>query len=89
MQPSRATRCASASRRRRFAGNTCWRNDTLGAGFRELWIQYASDNVVADNVFVAVADLLLQSDAGNTGNVVDHNLWFADASAGALRVERR
>lgn len=69
----------------RFTGNTCWGNDTLGAGFGELWIQYASDNLVANNVFVASADLLLQSDAGNTGNLLDHNLWFAAGGPAAAR----
>src|SRR5262245_22393900 len=69
----------------RFTGNTCWRNDTLGAGFGELWIQYASDNVVANNLFVATADLLLQSDAGNVANALDYNLWFSDAGAAAAR----
>ena len=70
----------------RFTGNTCYHNDTLGAGFGELWIQYAENNVVENNLFYATAqNLLLQSDAGNTGNTIDYNLWFADAGAAAAR----
>jgi cysteine-rich repeat protein len=70
----------------RFTGNTCYHNDTLGAGFGELWIQYAENNVVENNLFYATAqNLLLQSDAGNTGNTIDYNLWFADAGAAAGR----
>jgi len=70
----------------RFTGNTCWRNDTLGAGFGELWIQWADDNVVRGNVFAATTqNLLLQSDAGNAGTLLDWNLWFAPGGAGAAR----
>lgn len=64
-----------------FTGNTCAHNDTLGSGFGELWIQYAEDNVVTSNVFVAGPQgLLLLSDAGNAGNVVDWNVWWTAAT---------
>jgi len=70
----------------RFTGNTCYHNDTLGAGYGELWIQFAENNIVENNLFYATAqNLLLQSDAGNTGNTLDYNLWFADAGAGVVR----
>ncbi|HEV7731104.1 MAG TPA: right-handed parallel beta-helix repeat-containing protein [Candidatus Binatia bacterium] len=60
-----------------FSNNTCWGNDTLGAGFGELWIQYAEDNVIRNNVFHATsAGLLLLSEGGNVGNLLSHNLWF-------------
>lgn len=69
-----------------FRNNTTYENDTLGAGFGELWIQYADSNVVRNNVFVATsANLLLQSDAGNTGNAIDHNVWWAPGGAAAAR----
>lgn len=65
-----------------FSGNTCWQNDTLGAGFGELWIQYAEDNVVRNNVFVATTQgLLLLSEGGNVGNLLDYNLWHTTAGA--------
>ena len=69
-----------------FTGNTCWHNDTLGAGFGELWIQYADDNVVRGNVFVATTqNLLLLSDAGNNGTLLDWNLWYAPGGAAVAR----
>lgn len=64
-----------------FTNNTCWGNDTLGAGFGELWIQYAEDNVVRNNVFHATsAGLLLLSETGNVGNTLSHNVWFTTGS---------
>jgi cysteine-rich repeat protein len=69
-----------------FRNNTTFENDTLGAGFGELWIQYADSNIVRNNVFVAnAANLMLQSDGGNTGNTIDHNVWFAPGGTGAAR----
>src|SRR5262245_16777583 len=70
-----------------FSNNTCWHNDTLGAGFGELWIQYAEDNTLRNNVFVSTAqNLLLLSEGGNVNNSLDYNLWFAAAGAGAGRL---
>ncbi len=34
-----------------FRNNTLYGNDTLGAGFGELWIQFADGNTVEDNIF--------------------------------------
>jgi cysteine-rich repeat protein len=60
-----------------FTNNTVVGNDTLGAGFGELWIQYAEDNVVRNNVFVSTSQRrLLTSDAGNAGNAIDYNIWW-------------
>jgi len=68
----------------RFTNNTVVGNDTLGAGLGELWIQYAEDNVVANNVFVATAQArLLTSDAGSVDNALDYNLYFAPGGASA------
>ncbi|HZR83349.1 MAG TPA: right-handed parallel beta-helix repeat-containing protein [Candidatus Binatia bacterium] len=69
-----------------FRNNTVVGNDTLGAGFGELWIQWAEDNVVRNNVFVATAQaLMIESDVGNGGNALDHNVWFAPGGAAAAR----
>lgn len=66
-----------------FLNNTCWGNDTTQSGFGELWIQYAQDNVVRNNVFVANSqNLLLSSWDGNVNNVLDYNVWWAPAGAG-------
>jgi cysteine-rich repeat protein len=67
-----------------FSGNTCYRNDTLGTGNGELWIQYASGNVVRNNVFWATAqNILVSSYGGNTGNTLHHNVWHTDDGAAA------
>jgi len=68
----------------RFTGNTIYKNDTLGAGFGELWIQYAEDNVVLNNVFYATDQRkLLVSEYGNVNTTLDYNLWYADDGASA------
>jgi parallel beta-helix repeat protein len=70
----------------KFINNTVYHNDTLGAGFGQLWIQYASNNVVANNIFWAAANqVLIASDAGNVLNTVDYNLYFSDAGAATAR----
>ncbi|MEW6271435.1 MAG: right-handed parallel beta-helix repeat-containing protein, partial [Thermodesulfobacteriota bacterium] len=64
--------------------NTTFENDTLGEGYGELWIQYAEDNVVRNNVFVSTsANLLLASYGGNAGNVLEHNVWWAPGGEAA------
>jgi cysteine-rich repeat protein len=69
-----------------FLNNTCYRNDTLGAGFGELWIQFAEDNVVRNNLFYSTAqNLLVFSEDGNVNNALDYNLFFADAGAASAQ----
>jgi parallel beta-helix repeat protein len=63
-----------------FLNNTVWHNDTSGSGFGELWIQYAEDNVVRNNLFVSTAqNLLVLSEGGNVNNQLDYNLFHAAA----------
>jgi len=67
-----------------FLNNSLFANDTLGVGLGELWIQYAEDNQVRNNIFCSTAqNVLLYSDAGNVNNVLDYNLWYTDAGAEA------
>jgi cysteine-rich repeat protein len=69
-----------------FTGNTLYQNDTLGAGFGELWIQYAEDNVVRNNVVYATGqNTLLVSEYGNVNTLLDYNLWFTAAGTAAAR----
>ena len=57
-----------------FLNNTCYGNDTLGVGLGELWIQYAENNVVRNNIFFAAGqNVLLYSEPGNVGNTLDYN----------------
>ncbi len=65
-----------------FLNNTTYGNDTQQEGFGELWIQWASDNEVRNNVFVGTGQVpLTYSENGNVNNSVDYNLWFSIASS--------
>ncbi len=65
-----------------FRNNTLVANDTLGSGYGELWIQFASGNTVRNNVIAGgPAGLLLVSWEGNAGNDLHHNLWWAPPGA--------
>ena len=79
---------ASVGRTRncQFLNNTCYHNDTLGTGFGELWIQFAENNVVENNVFYSTAqNVLVHSDEGNTSNTLNYNLWYTDAGAASAQ----
>jgi len=61
-----------------FVNNTCFENDTSGQYLGELWIQWASDNVVRNNIFYTThQNVGLYSENGNVNNTVDFNLWFS------------
>jgi cysteine-rich repeat protein len=62
-----------------FLNNTLFENDTLGEGFGELWIQFAEDNLVKDNLFVSAQSVVLRSEDGNINNMLDYNLWRSSA----------
>ena len=63
-----------------FTNNTVYHNDTLGIGFGELWIQFAEDNVVRNNLFVSEREVVLRSEDGNVDNLLDYNLWLTSAA---------
>ena len=69
-----------------FINNTVFKNDTFDTGNGQLLIQYASHNIVTNNIFVAAANNVLfgSAGAGNSGNLLDHNLDFASDPANAL-----
>jgi len=70
-----------------FLNNTLFGNDTLGEGLGELWIQYAEDNVVKNNVLYATAqNVLIYSEDGNVGNTLDYNVFYAAAGAAAAEI---
>jgi parallel beta-helix repeat protein len=66
-----------------FINNTVFANDTnpnlaLGDGNGQLWIQYATGNVIANNIFVAgPKGTLLSTSVGDVNNTVDYNLWYS------------
>ncbi len=66
----------------RFLNNTCWKNDTLSAGYGELSIQFASNNVVKNNLlYCGAQNRLLSSASGAISNTLDFNLWFSEAGS--------
>jgi hypothetical protein len=71
----------------RFINNTVYNSDTLGTGYAQgqLQIQWASNNVVANNIFVASADNVLVDTldyaGSNVNNVLDYNLYYAPGGA--------
>ncbi len=69
-----------------FLHNTLYKNDTLSAGFGEFWIQYAENNTIGNNiVYSGTQNLVLYSEAGNVGALLDYNLWYTEAGSGAAR----
>ena len=63
-----------------FTGNTLYKNDVLHAGWGELWIQYASNCEIRNNIFYANdQNRLSYSESGNVNNVLDFNLWFTES----------
>ncbi|MGH7790362.1 MAG: right-handed parallel beta-helix repeat-containing protein, partial [Candidatus Binatia bacterium] len=69
-----------------FLNNTLFQNDTAGEGFGELWIQFAEDNQVRNNVLYSTAqNVLVYSENGNVDNALDYNLFFAAGGAGSAQ----
>ncbi len=63
-----------------FTGNTLYQNDVLQMGYGELWIQYAENNRLRNNIFYSnTQNVLLYSESGNVNNDLDFNLWFTEA----------
>lgn len=63
-----------------FYNNTLYKNDSLHDGNGEFWIQYASHNIVKNNmVYSNSQNLMVASDEGNTDNTLDYNLWYTES----------
>ncbi len=66
-----------------FTNNTTYMNDTLQEGFGELWIQYAENNKISNNIFFGTGSVpITYSENGNVNNTVDYNLWFSPSGSG-------
>jgi len=68
-----------------FINNTVYNNDTHNTGNGQLWIQWASNNIVTNNIFVSSANgvLIGGADAGsNVSNTLDYNLYFTTPGKG-------
>nr|WP_275983691.1 right-handed parallel beta-helix repeat-containing protein [Paenibacillus hamazuiensis] len=71
----------------KVVNNTLYKNDTLGDGSGQLYVQYDTrNNIIKNNIMVASsADVLIYNEyTKNSGNVVDYNLYYAPGgSSGA------
>lgn len=64
-----------------FLNNTLYFNDVLNEGLGELWIQWASNNRVENNIFFCLPNqTITYSESGNQNNSLDYNLWYAQGS---------
>lgn len=61
----------------KFINNTLFENDVLRTGAGQIWIQYASNNLLLNNIAQAnSSNIVLYSEAGNVNNTTDYNLFF-------------
>jgi hypothetical protein len=69
-----------------FISNTVYNSDTSNSGQGQLMISYASNNLVANNIFVASANNVLLGSCGDPGsnvnNTLDYNLFNAPGGPG-------
>jgi hypothetical protein len=68
-----------------FINNTVYNSDTSNTGDGQLWIQFASHNLVANNIFVASSNQVLVNSPNfnsNLNNTLDYNLYYATGGAG-------
>lgn len=63
-----------------FRNNTFYQNDTLAEGFGEIWVQYAENNEIRNNIFYATDENLLLASYGNgnQNNTFDYNIWYVE-----------
>jgi hypothetical protein len=67
-----------------FTNNTLYHNDTTGQGNGEVWIQYADNCVVEDNIIVSTSQDLLINSQYTKDNVSNYNLLYCgDGAASA------
>jgi hypothetical protein len=65
-----------------FTNNTVYNNDTLNTGSGQLLIQYASNNIITNNIFDAgSAQWMIGSDGGgNESNTLNFNIYFGSSA---------
>ena len=60
-----------------FHNNTIYKNDTLNTGNGQIWIQYATNNTITNNIVQAGNNrILVNVTRGSIQNTFDYNLWF-------------
>jgi hypothetical protein len=64
-----------------FTNNTLYHNDTTNQGDGEVWIQFADNNVLENNIIYSTSQDLLINSQYNTDNISKYNLLFCDDGA--------
>ncbi|WP_059050232.1 right-handed parallel beta-helix repeat-containing protein [Paenibacillus senegalimassiliensis] len=68
----------------KIVNNTVYKNDTVGDGSGQLYVQFDTrNNIIKNNIFVASSsDVLIYNEyTENSGNVVDYNLYFTSGGS--------
>nr|WP_040676348.1 right-handed parallel beta-helix repeat-containing protein [Paenibacillus sanguinis] len=68
----------------KIVNNTVYKNDTIGDGSGQLYVQFDTrNNMIKNNIFVASdSDVLIYNEyTENSGNVVDYNLYFTSGGS--------
>ena len=69
-----------------FTNNVLYKNDVLNEGVGEVWIQFAQNNDLRNNIFYSTGqNVLLYSEGGNVNNTLDYNLWYTESGAGSAQ----
>ena len=64
----------------RFYNNTLFRNDSLQQGYGQIWVQYASTCIVANNIVWGSDSTVLLNAESNSSNIrYDYNNWFYES----------
>ncbi|WP_044479220.1 choice-of-anchor Q domain-containing protein [Paenibacillus antibioticophila] len=67
-----------------IVNNTVYKNDTVGDGSGQLYVQFdTKNNVIKNNIFVASdTDVLIYNEyTQNAGNILDYNLYFTSGGS--------
>jgi hypothetical protein len=67
-----------------FVCNTLYRNTPVEDN-GEIWVQYGSDNLIANNIIYAISGKLFIGCEPNVANTFNGNLWFGAAGAGSAK----
>ncbi|WP_375708452.1 right-handed parallel beta-helix repeat-containing protein [Paenibacillus albidus] len=68
----------------KIVNNTLYKNDTIGDGAGQLYVQFdTKNNIIKNNIFVAGStDVMIYNEyTQNSGNIVDYNLYYGPGGA--------
>ncbi|MEZ6095451.1 MAG: right-handed parallel beta-helix repeat-containing protein [Pirellulaceae bacterium] len=63
----------------RFYNNTLVQNDFLNEGYGQIWVQFANDCVIVNNIiWSSDSGVLLNAEGNSFNNLFDYNNWFCE-----------